>query len=116
LQAHLPETLAAHVVAALRATVASKTDAKHCVATIPPRATAAQRKALVDVLKGSGLHVQQLLSESVAAVLAYGCGQTPEAAPEDVLVFDMGASQVDRGGFFPCLFLQSWFLRGKRGG
>lgn len=93
-EVHLPEALAAHVVRELRATVASKTDAKNVVATVPVTSSPATRAALLEVLRGAGLHCQQLISEPIAAALAYGVGQTPGSAPEDVLVFDMGATQL----------------------
>lgn len=79
------------------------------VITVPTDFTDAQREALIAAAKNAGIEVLQLISEPVAAVMAYDA--RPEATVTDklVVVADLGGTRSDvavvasRGGMYTVL-------------
>lgn len=79
------------------------------VITVPTDFTDAQREALIAAAKNAGIEVLQLISEPVAAVMAYDA--RPEATVTDklIVVADLGGTRSDvavvssRGGMYTVL-------------
>ncbi|KAJ0321473.1 hypothetical protein COL5a_009235 [Colletotrichum fioriniae] len=111
-----PSTVSVHETAVryIRRLVGSASDylgqkVTSAVITVPTNFTEKQREALVAAAKEAGLEVLQVISDPIAAVLAYDA--RPEAVIEDkiVVVADLGGTRSDvavvasRGGMYTVL-------------
>lgn len=79
------------------------------VITVPTNFTEKQRETLIKVVNDAGVEVLQLISEPVAAVLAYDARSGSEVKDKIIVVADLGGTRSDvavvasRGGMYTIL-------------
>lgn len=67
---------------------------KNAVVTVPAHFNDMQRQATMDAAKIAGLNVLRIISEPVAAAIAYGLNNDTEAS-KNVLIYDLGGGTFD---------------------
>jgi molecular chaperone DnaK len=93
-----PETLSAVILKKLAQDAAAQLGpVTGCVITVPAYFDDTRRKATMDAGRVAGLNVLDIVDEPSAAALAYsvGAGGGPAAAPQTVLVYDLGGGTFD---------------------
>ncbi len=94
-QVLLPEQIAGHILAKLKADAERATEAviDRAVITVPAYFNDAQRSATKRAGELAGIRVERILSEPTAAALAYGLDRLDENSK--VAVFDLGGGTFD---------------------
>jgi molecular chaperone DnaK (HSP70) len=92
-----PQEISAFILRALKeqAEAALRCEVRSAVVTVPAYFDDAQRQATRDAGRIAGLDVARIVNEPTAAALAYGIGQSGEAQPETIAVFDLGGGTFD---------------------
>ena len=90
-----PEEISSYILRSLKEQAEKKFRAHvtGAVITVPAYFNNSQRKATMDAAKLAGLEVLRLLSEPLAAAIAYGLEK--ETKEETILVFDLGGGTYD---------------------
>ncbi len=88
------EWICSRLLVQLRAIAKKSTgkDIRKCVITVPAAYTEAQRQSVIEAARLGGLSVVRLLTEPVAAAVAYGYGRELK---KRVLVYDLGGGTFD---------------------
>ena len=91
-----PEEISSYILRSLKEQAEKKYEVKitRAVVTVPAYFNNSQRKATLDAAKLAGLEVQRLLSEPLAAAIAYGLDKKTDE-DNTILVFDLGGGTLD---------------------
>jgi len=94
-QIHTLESVCSHVISRMKETAENTLGEKveSAVVGIPPSYDDAQKEALSKSMTASGLKVAALVSEPIAAAMAYGFGREP--VNKNLLVYDLGGRCFD---------------------
>ncbi len=91
-----PETLSAVILRKLAQDAAAQVGLiRGCVITVPAYFDDTRRKATMDAGEIAGLDVLDIIDEPSAAALAYAAQYGADAAPQTVLVYDLGGGTFD---------------------
>ena len=71
------------------------TKVKNAVVTVPAYFNDSQRKATKDAGAIAGLNVMRIISEPIAAAIAYGLDKKKASVGKNVLIFDLGGGTLD---------------------
>lgn len=91
-----PEQISAVILGQVKGIAEAFIDKKvtNAVITVPAYFSNAQREATMDAAAIAGLNVQRLISEPVAAAIAFGLDKK-DAKERNVCVFDLGGGSLD---------------------